>query len=107
MMKPYIDSSGCIQTKQILPEAPPREMIPGAVLQWEALYNKGEVSQDNGMSREQVYNVRRLLRRYRLLEPMSRNRYAGKSPEVQLQMRREKQRRYRQERRLQATAAAS
>lgn len=106
MMQPYIDSSGCIQTKQVLPEAPPREMIPEAVLRWEAMHKQGLVSQDQGMSREKVYNVRRLLRRYHLLTPVSRNSYVGKPPEVQLEMRREKQRRYRQERRLQPAAVS-
>lgn len=106
MMPPYIDSAGCIQTKRILPEPPPREMIPEAVLRWDDLYRSGQVSEEHGLTREQVYNVRRLLRRYHLLELKPRLKYAGKPLEIQLQMKREKQRRYRQERRQQYMATA-
>jgi len=42
-----------------------------------------------------------MLRRYHLLEARPRLSYAGKTPEVQRKMQREKQRRYRQERRQQ------
>lgn len=100
-MQPYIDSAGCIQTKRVLPEPPPRDMIPEAVLRWDDLYRGGMVSLEHGLAQEQVYNVRRMLRRYHLLEARPRLSYAGKTPEVQRKMQREKQRRYRQERRQQ------
>jgi hypothetical protein len=106
-MRPYLDTSGCIQTNQLLPEAPPRGMIPKSVLGWEDLYHKGLVSVAHGMTRERVYNARRVLRRYHLLAPVARNCYTDKPPEVQREMRRDKQRRYRQERRLQAAAATA
>ena len=102
--QPYLDGAGKIQTKRVLKEAPPRELIPDAVLKLEQDYHNGVY--EGSPSKEKLYQARRVLRRYHLLQPTSKLKYVGKDSGTRKRMRIQHAREYYRKRRAGASGLA-
>lgn len=89
------DSKGCIRTLKKLPCKPPESKIPGSVKRLLLRYRSHQ-KEGSDMTKQQLRDTRMMLRRYHLIEPDQRIRWATKTPEERRQGKRAQKKRWRE-----------